>query len=344
VKRDQSRLRIEVTRLQLEELSKAEEILLLKLRKRGRTHQNLLENKGVYIEARQVLRNITSRCKLIQARVELDDDIEHLPKRKFITRSLEKIRGRKQLDFVFEYRKEGCTYAYVLMPSAITDIFDLRCFGAILPRQFRSRWFQFCIEEDDLTPGAVDLHESRPSISPLGEVPPEQAVPSTRSQHDVAQVEIGSEATREREGTQNLMAIKTDRRVNSHAVQAQQSSPIPIKEEDDVFTQSMKGSFPGNWLASLRDKRDQPTKESAKPCTMQTISGPTHRQNLIVRIREAEVSSPASHAQLQAYQRTDTDEQSLIEAEQRRIEEEDKLHEQLLCTLKATSTLGILVM
>jgi hypothetical protein len=49
-------------------------------------------------------------------RVELDGQYERLPRRKFITRNLDAIEGRKQLNFVFEYRKEGsaCLYSFTL--------------------------------------------------------------------------------------------------------------------------------------------------------------------------------------------------------------------------------------
>lgn len=50
MKKDQGRIRIEVMRLQVEELSEAEEILLLRPSKRGRTHKEFLEKRGIYIE------------------------------------------------------------------------------------------------------------------------------------------------------------------------------------------------------------------------------------------------------------------------------------------------------
>lgn len=52
MRKDQGRVRVEVTRLQIEELSRAQEIPLVRPAKRARTHRDVLEKKGIYLETR----------------------------------------------------------------------------------------------------------------------------------------------------------------------------------------------------------------------------------------------------------------------------------------------------
>ena len=195
-------------------------------------------------------------------------------------------------------------------------------------------------DESGPTPKDVHADETQPLIRPRDEQPPDHSVSSTRSQGNVGEVEVDSEGTTEREEIQDVMVANTGPRINFPAMRAQQPSPAPLKQEDDVFAHSTKDSFPGKWLTGLGDKRHQPAREGAKSHAFDSVHGPTRCQTLIARIRDAEVSSKTSHDLLYAYRRTDTGQQSLIDAEQQRIEEDGELHEQILSSLKVCQTVG----
>lgn len=155
----------------------------------------------------------------------------------------------------------------------------------------------------------------QPSFRPRDKHSPTQVESSTHSIPNFGEVEIDSEATTEREGTQDPKAIDTDPRTAFHTMHSPQSSPAPLKRQIDEVTYPANDSFPGQWLFGLGDKRFQPAKEDAKSYTTEASRGPARYQILIARIREAEVRYLTSRSLLYAYYRTDAEQQSLIEAE-----------------------------
>lgn len=72
-------------------------------------------------------------------RVELDDHYECLPKQKFATRPLETVEGKKQLNFVFEYRTKGSAHYVFSILCVYIDVVSHRHIRGLLFERFRSR-------------------------------------------------------------------------------------------------------------------------------------------------------------------------------------------------------------
>ena len=147
----------------------------------------------------------------------------------------------------------------------------------------------------NLAPNGMYSNESQASVQYRDEQPLENFISSTAGQETTTQIAFDDDAETitEEENVQEKEArtVNTGPTINKHAVLYQKANAAPTKLEDEETAHTTKDTASGKWLTRHNREYARSIRESAKSDSSMVTLSPARCQNLLARIRDAEVSS-----------------------------------------------------
>lgn len=151
-------------------------------------------------------------------------------------------------------------------------------------------------DTSNLAPESVHPHESQALVQPRDKQPLRNLTSSTAEQESTAQTAFDDDAetiTAEENAreAQEARTVNTGSVIDSHAVPDQKLNATPIKLEDDETAHTGENTASGTWLTGQGREYAQRTRNIATSNSTMVSLSPTGCQDLLTRIRVAEVSS-----------------------------------------------------
>ena len=151
-------------------------------------------------------------------------------------------------------------------------------------------------DTSNLAPESVHPHESQALVQTRDQQPLRNLTSSTAEQESTAQTAFDDDAetiTAEENAreAQEARTVNTGSVIDSHAVPDQKLNATPIKLEDDKTAHTGENTASGTWLTGQGREYAQRTRNIATSNSTMVSLSPTGCQDLLTRIRVAEVSS-----------------------------------------------------